>query len=83
MKKIKISQYKLHAVLDTVMIPPSIVKHLPNGSVYAYASDWNLEIKQTEIFSRRKMIRLIRKFNKKYEQVNMIGLTYWKRKENV
>lgn len=69
MKKIKISQSKLHAVLDTLMIPPSIVKHLPNGSVYAYASDWNLEITQTEIFSRRKMIRLIRKFNKKKNMI--------------
>lgn len=83
MKKIKIDTNKLHAVLATVMISPSIVKHLHNGNVYAHGSDWNLEIKQTEIFSRRKVIRLIRKFNKKYELETMFGLNYWKRKENV
>ena len=83
MKKIKISQYKLHAVLDTIMIPPSIVKHLPNGDVYAYGSDWNLEIRQKEVFSRRKVIRLIRKFNKNYELDTSFNLNLWKRKKIV
>lgn len=83
MKKIKINENKLHAVLDTAMIPPSIVKHLPNGDVYAYGSDWNLEIKQTEIFSRRKVIRLIRKFNKNYELDTSFNLNLWVRKKNV
>lgn len=83
MKKIKINDDKLHAVLDTAMIPPSIVKHLPNGDIYAYGSDWNLEIKQTEIFSRRKVIRLIRKFNKNYELDTSFNLNLWVRKKNV
>lgn len=81
MKKIKINNNKLDAVLGTVMIPPSIVKHLPNGDVYAYGSDWNLEIRQKEIFSRRKVIRLIRKFNKNYELETRFNLNYWKRKD--
>lgn len=83
MKKIKINDNKLHAVLGTAMIPPSIVKHLHNGDVYAYGSDWNLEIKQTEIFSRRKVIRLIRKFNKNYELDTSFNLNLWVRKKNV
>lgn len=80
MKKIKIEESKLLAVLGTVMIPPSIIKHLPNGDVYAHGSDWNLEIKQTEIFSRRKVIRLIRKFNKNYELDTSFNLNLWVRK---
>ena len=83
MKKIKISQYKLHAVLGTVMITTSIVKHLTNGDVYAHGSDWNLEIKQTELFSRRKVIRLIRKFNKNYELETRFNLNYWKRTQRL
>lgn len=83
MKKIKINDNKLHAVLGTAMISPSIVKHLPNGDVYAYGSDWNLEIKQKEIFSRRKVIRLIRKFNKNYELDTSFNLNLWVRKKNV
>ena len=83
MKKIKIEESKLLAVLGTVMIPPSIIKHLPNGDVYAHGSDWNLEIKQTEIFSRRKVIRLIRKFNKNYELDTSFNLNLWKRKKIV
>lgn len=83
MKKVKINVNKLHAVLGMVMIPPSIVKHLPNGDVYAHGSDWNLEIKQTIIFSRRKVIRLIRKFNKNYELDTSFNLNLWVRKKNV
>lgn len=83
MKKIKIDINKLYTVLGTVMIPPSIVKHLPNGNVYAYASDWNLEITQTKIFTRRKVIRLIRKFNKKYELDTTFNLNIWRKKRDV
>jgi hypothetical protein len=83
MKKIKINENKLIAVLGTVMISPSVINYLYDGSIYAYGSDWNLGIKQTEIFSRRKVIRLIRKFNKNYELESRFNLNYWVRKKNV
>lgn len=83
MKKIKINEHKLDAVLSTVMLSPSIIKHLYDGSVYAHASDWDSGFNQTKIFTRRKVIRLIRKFNKNYELDTTFNLNIWREKRNV
>lgn len=80
MKKIKISDYLLHEVLSTVMLSPSIVKHLKGGKVYAYASWWDMDITQTEVFKRRKVLRLIRNFKRNYKLVVFDNLSYYVKK---
>ena len=64
MKKIKINRELLDKVLAQVMIEPSVVIHKKGGHVYALGSNWNLEIKDEITFKRRKVLRLIRKFNR-------------------
>lgn len=77
MKKIKISSDKLDKVLAQVMIEPSVVIHKKGGHIFAIGSDFNLEIRQELTFKRRKVIRLIRKFNKECELVkHQAGFTY-------
>lgn len=69
MKKIKINRELLDKVLAQVMIEPSVVIHKKGGHVYALGSDWNLEIKDEITFKRRKVLRLIRKFNRECEYI--------------
>lgn len=80
MKKINININKLMNVLGQDMIPPSIIKHLRGGHIYAYGSWWDLDIKETRVFKRRKVIRLIRKFNKKFIEVEFDGIKFWSEK---
>lgn len=81
MKKIKINSDLLDKVLAQVMIEPSVVIHKRGGHVYALGSDWSLEIKDEITFKRRKVLRLIRKFNREKEIIkDVCGFTYVKSK---
>ena len=63
------------------MIEPSVVIHKRGGHIFAIGSDWNLEIKNEFTFKRRKVIRLIRKFNREKEIIkDVCGFTYVKSK---
>lgn len=81
MKKIKINTNLLHEVLGKVMIPPSIVKHLKGGDVYAMGQYWDPVITQKETFTRRKVIRLIRKFLKTHKKVICGDISFWTRRD--
>lgn len=77
MKKIKINGDFLDKVLAQVMIEPSVVIHKRGGHVYALGSDWSLEIKDEITFKRRKVLRLIRKFNREKEIIrDVCGISY-------
>lgn len=83
MKKIKINNNLLIEVLGQIMIKPSVVKHLPNGDVYVHASWSDMDIVHKEIFSRRKVLRLIRKFFRTHKEVDLGNFKYWVRKDTV
>ena len=74
MKKVKINDNLLSEVLGQVMIPPSIIKHLKGGDVYAMGQ-------YKEIFSRRKVIRLIRKFYRTHQLVVFDNMSFWTRRD--
>lgn len=71
----------LHNVLDVNMLPPSIVKILKGGHVYAYASWWDMDIQITKIFKRRKVLRMIRKFKKNYKLVTFEEMSFYVKRE--
>lgn len=77
MKKIKINRELLDKVLAQVMIEPSVVIHKRGGHIFAIGSDWNIDIRNEITFKRRKVIRLIRKFNREKEIIkDVCGFTY-------
>ena len=82
MKKIKITYNLLSKVLGQVMIEPSIITILKGGHIKAYGSDWNLELTETKLFKRRKILRLIRKFWKTHEIVILNDIVFYNIKTN-
>ena len=80
-KKIKINDNLLSEVLGQVMIPPSIIKHLKGGAVYAMGQYWDPTITQKETFTRRKVIRLIRRFYRTHQLVVCDNMSFWTRRD--
>lgn len=77
MKRIKKDSNVLDDILSQdTLCPPSIVRHLKGGHIYTYSSYWDFDLKETKIFKRRKVLRLIRKFNKNYHYIIVNGVKF-------
>lgn len=83
MKKIKLDINTLVEVFGQIMIKPSVIKHLKGGDIYVKASWLEMGIVHKETFTRRKVLRLIRRFYKSHRKVIAGEIMFWTKREEL